>query len=93
MGKYVKEHPALAEKPATEDFKNGNATWSYVIRDLNGDRVLFGDYRYADAGVFDLNYLRLRLPDQSNYRMFTWAQAREFAETIVALADKHKKKE
>ena len=90
--KYVKEHPALTEKPATDDFENGDATWSHVIKDLNGDRVLFGDYSYVNVSVFNLDYFRLRLPDQSNYRMFTWAQAREFAETIIELANKHEEK-
>jgi len=87
---YVKIHPALER---TEDFEDGNATWSHVIKDITGDRVLFGDYRYINVSVFDLDYLRLRLPDQSNYRMFTWAQARELGETIIALADKHEEKE
>ena len=86
--KYVKVHPALTEKPATDDFENGSATWSYVIKDANGDRVLFGDYSY-NVNVFDLNFLRLRLVGQSNYRVFTWAQARELGETIIALADKY----
>ena len=92
MGKYVKVHPALIkEKPATEDFEDGDANyWSHVIEDKDGDSVFFGDFDTDDGGDFDFKYFRLQI--EKAYRVFTWPQARELGETIIALADKHEGK-
>ena len=90
--KYVKVHPALVEKPATADFEDTDDNyWSYVIEDKDGDSVFFGDFESDDSEDFVFGYFRLQI--EKAYRVFTWAQAREFAETIIALADKHEGKE
>ena len=91
MGRYVKVNPALVEKPEMDDFEDGDANyWSQVIEDKDGDSVFFGDFDTDDGGDFDFEYFRLQIEEA--YRVFTWAQAREFAETIIALADKHEEK-
>ena len=89
MGRYVKVHPALIkEKPATEDFEDGDANyWSHVIEDKDGDEVFFGDFGAIDGSDFDFDFFRLTVGEI--YRVFTWAQARELGETIIALADKY----
>ena len=92
MGKYVKVHPALIEKPATDDFKNENKIWSHVIRDGGGNGVFFGDYDYNPVD-FDFDRFRLQIGDENGYRAFSWPQARELGETIVALANKYEGKE
>ena len=91
MGKYVMVHPALKETVATTDFENGNEKWSHAIKDKDGDRVLFGSYDF-DPVDFTFNRFRLRVRSKDGFRVFTWDQAREFAETIIALADKHEEK-
>ena len=89
MGKYVKVHPALIkEKPAMEDFEDGDASyWSHVIKNLNGNSVFFGDFDTDDGGDFDFDLFRLQIGDA--YQALTWAEAREFAQAIIALADKY----
>ena len=87
MGKYVKVHPALVEKPETKDFEDGDDTWSHVIKDKDGGSVFFGDFSPGGSEDFDFGLFRLFLGVA--YRVFTWPQARELGETIIALADKH----
>ena len=91
---YVKIHPALER---TEDFEDEDKRWSHLIRDADGNRILFGDYYYSGAD-FDFDWFRLQFGGEIGYlphhfTKFTWAQARELGETIVALADKHEGKE
>ena len=89
---YVKVHPALAEKPATDDFEDGDANyWSHVIEDKDGDSVFFGDFDRDSDADFDFEYFWLQIEEA--HCVFTWPQARELGETIIALADKHEGKE
>ena len=90
--KYVKVHPALEEKPAMEDFENGERQWSHLIRDADGDRLLFGDFYFGDCVDFDFNWFRLQVGGESGYLKFTWPQARKLGETIIALANKHEER-
>ena len=88
MDKYVMVHPVLEEKKAMDDFKDEEANyWSHVIEDINSNRLLFGDFGDGDGKDFDFDYLRLQIEEK--YRVFTWAQAREFAETILKLAKQY----
>ena len=87
---YVKVHPAVEKNAATADFENEDDTWSHVIEDKDGDQVFFGDFDADNGADFDFEYFRLQIEEA--YRVFTWAQAREFAETIIALANKHEEK-
>ena len=88
MGKYVKVHPNVKGQSAPEDFKDKeDATWSHVIKDLNGNSVFFGDFDTDDGGDFDFDLFRLQIGDA--YQALTWAEARELGETIIALADKY----
>jgi len=86
---YVKVHPALAEKAVTGDFENGNETWSHVIWDLHNHRLYFGDLYNSGDTVFNFDQFRLQAGDATGYHWLTWAQAREFAQAIIKLADKH----
>jgi len=82
MGKYVKVHPKL-EGEALADFKDDDdEIWSHVIKDRHNRPVFLGDYEKFDFEEFSLQI-------DSMCRMFTWAQARELGETIIALADKY----
>ena len=88
---YVKVNPALIEKPATDDFEDEDVNyWSHAIKDKDGDSVFFGDFDSVSDADFDFEYFRLQI--EKTYRVFTWAQARELGETIIALADKHEEK-
>ena len=89
MGKYVKVHPNMEGQPAPEDFESGGNTWSHVIEDQTGDPVFFGLIDFGSKGNLEEIYFAFSAPSASGHRFFTWAQAREFAETIIALADKH----
>ena len=74
------------------DFKDCDGeTWSHVIKDKHSGPMFFGDFDTDNGGDFDFEYLRLQI--EKAYRVFTWPQAREFAETIIALADKHEEEE
>jgi len=85
---YVKVNPALIEKPATDDFEDEDVNyWSHAIKDKDGDSVFFGDFVIVSDADFDFEYFRLQI--EKTYRVFTWAQAREFAQAIIKLADKH----
>ena len=93
MGKYVKVHPNVGGQPVADDFKDTCGTWSHVIEDEDGDRVLFGAHDCDDDGYFEFDSFRLRVRDANGFRVFTWTQARELGETIIALADKHEEEE
>jgi len=90
MGKYVKVHPRLEGGVTPVDFNDGTEIWSHVIVDRFESRMFFGDY--GSVPHFDFIYFRLQLPGGEGFRTFTWAQARELGETIIALADKHEGK-
>ena len=86
MDNYVRVHPALEEE-AMADFKDGDGeTWSHVIKDKHSGPMFFGDFERFDFEEFSIQIGGI-------CRMFTWPQARELGETIIALADKYEGKE
>ena len=92
MSKYVRVHPAVAEEPETKHLRDGNRTWSHLIKDIYGRRVLFGDFESDDGAAFDFYHFRLQVMPDSCHCILTWSQAEELAETIIALVKKHRGK-
>ena len=85
MDNYVRVHPALEEE-AMADFKDGDGeTWSHVIKDKHSGPMFFGDFEKFDFVTFALQIGGV-------CREFTWSQAEELGETIIALVKKHRGK-
>jgi len=85
--KYVRIHPIVKDMAVMKDFNDGDKTWSHIIIADNNARLFFGDFYFADPKGLAFCFLRLRTPNDGY--MLSWPRAREFAQTILELCDKH----